>query len=200
MSASESPSAQTTARFRSATEFPRTVVHLSASEANQLYVEMRDCLIFTNRSRSQLIRRNQEHKQTALALKADVARLQQLINQTQADKQVLVQNQQQVIAELERELRTMTTHLDQLSRAFEDVEEVHNAMGVMAIPGRFANFWRALRALILWWRDEYSEVTTIPPETLPASSQISPGEETDRQENPQMYTDPASIQRSLRDQ
>jgi hypothetical protein len=45
-------------RFRSATEFPRTLQGLESAEAEKLYLEMRDCLIFTNRSRSQLMRHN----------------------------------------------------------------------------------------------------------------------------------------------
>lgn len=187
-----------TERFRSATDFPKSVNHLGISEANRVYQEMRDCLIFTNRSRSQLIRRNEEHKQTALTLKADVARLQQLIQQAALEKQALLQNRGLVISELEGELRQMSSHLDQLSKAFEDVEDVNGAMGVMAIPGRFARFWQALRALIVWWRDEYGD------EPVPSSKQISPsqppsGDGNDQRENPQMYTDPASVQRSLRD-
>lgn len=189
---------RSTARFRSATEFPKTIQPFSPTEANQLYAEMRDCLIFTNRSRSQLLRRNEEHKQTALSLKADIARLQSLINQLNADKQELVQTRQEAMVELERELKTMTTHLDHLSKAFEEVEEVNGAMGVLAIPGRFTRFWQALKALILWWREEYGEEPTPAAKVLPSSSPQAA--ESDRRENPQMYSDPASVQRSLRDQ
>jgi hypothetical protein len=188
---------RSTARFRSATEFPKTVEHLSVSESNQLYAEMRDCLIFTNRSRSQLLRRNEEHKQTTLSLKADVARLQSLIHQLSSEKQELVQGRQGAMLELEHELKTMTTHLDQLSKAFEEVEDVNGAMGVLAIPGRFTKFWQALKALILWWREEYGE-EAAPAKALSSSPQQV--NEDDRRENPQMYTDPASVQRSLRDQ
>jgi hypothetical protein len=59
-------STQPSDRFRSATEFPKTIKPLDPSEAEQLYVEMRDCLIFTNRSRAQLLRRNEEHKRNTL--------------------------------------------------------------------------------------------------------------------------------------
>ena len=45
---------QVSARFRSATEFPKTIEGLEGVAADSLYVEMRDCLIFTNRSRAQL--------------------------------------------------------------------------------------------------------------------------------------------------
>jgi hypothetical protein len=193
-----SGSDRSAARFRSATEFPKTVEHLSASESDQLYVEMRECLIFTNRSRSQLLRRNEEHKQTTLSLKADVVRLQGLIHQLNSEKQELVQGRQGAIVELEHELKTMTAHLDQLSKAFEEVEDVNGAMGVLAIPGRFTKFWQALKALILWWREEYGEEAAPPAKVLPSSPQQV--NEDDRRENPQMYTDPASVQRSLRDQ
>lgn len=189
----ENPSSD---RFRSATEFPQSINHLNATQANQIYIEMRSCLIFTNRSRSQLIRRNEEHKQTALNLRSDIVRLQTIVNQLNLEKQNLAQNQQATISELTNELSVMTGHLDQLSKAFEDVEGINNPMGVMAIPGRFSRFWQALKALIIWWRDEYGEdnqnVTSLPT----VSQNLS---ESDRRDNPQMYTDPASIQRSERD-
>ncbi|MBD2075283.1 hypothetical protein H6F86_15550 [Phormidium sp. FACHB-592] len=186
-----------TDRFRSATDFPKTVEHLSPSDVSQLYVEMRDCLIFTNRSRSQLIRRNEEHKQTVVTLRSDVARLQQLINQVAQDKEVLAQNKQDIITALEQELGTMSSHLEQISQAFREVEDIGSPMGAMAFPGRFNRFWRALRALITWWREE-SDDLVLSSNQSPAASSL-PSKQEDRQENPQMYTDPASVQRSLRD-
>jgi methyl-accepting chemotaxis protein len=184
-----------TERFRSATDFPKTVEHLSASDVSQLYVEMRDCLIFTNRSRSQLVRRNEEHKQTVVTLRSDVARFQQLVSQLAQEKQVLTQNNQDVVAALEQELNTMTSHLDQISQAFKEVEDIGSPMGAMAFPSRFNRFWRALRALITWWREENDGVNSG---ALPPASSLSLNQE-DRQEKPQMHSDPASVQRSLRD-
>jgi chemotaxis protein histidine kinase CheA len=184
-----------TERFRSATDFPKTVEHLSASDVSQLYVEMRDCLIFTNRSRSQLVRRNEEHKQTVVTLRSDVARFQQLVSQLAQEKQVLTQNNQDVVAALEQELNTMTSHLDQISQAFKEVEDIGSPMGAMAFPSRFNRFWRALRALITWWREENDGVDSG---ALPPALSLSLNQE-DRQEKPQMHSDPASVQRSLRD-
>ena len=92
-----STSNQPSARFRSATEFPKTVKRLERSEADAMYEEMRDCLIFTNRSRGQLLRRNEEQKQSALKLKTDVQRLQSLINQLKLEKQQQAEGQQQII-------------------------------------------------------------------------------------------------------
>ncbi|PSB24784.1 hypothetical protein [Stenomitos frigidus] len=185
-----------TDRFRSATDFPKTVEHLSLSDASQFYVEMRDCLIFTNRSRSQLIRRNEEHKQTISTLQNDAARLEQFIHQLEQDKQTLTQSQQDNITSLKQELGTMSSHLDQISQAFKDVEDIGSPMGAMAFPGRFNRFWRALKALITWWREENDDFSagsgTLPPSPTPLNPE-------DRQENPQMYSDPASVQRSLRD-
>ncbi|XHX75811.1 MAG: hypothetical protein RBJ76_15305 [Stenomitos frigidus ULC029] len=186
-----------TDRFRSATDFPKTVEHLNASDVNQLYVEMRDCLIFTNRSRSQLVRRNEEHKQTVATLQSDIARFQQLIQQLAQEKQALAQNKQDVITALEQEVTTMSSHLEQISQAFRNVEDIGSPMGAMAFPVRFNRFWKALRALITWWREENDDLV-IGSGTSPAASSISSKQE-DRQENPQMYTDPASVQRSLRD-
>lgn len=185
-------------RFRSATDFPQSIAHFQPTEANEIYIEMRDCLIFTNRSRAQLVRRNEEHKQKALMLKSDVIRLQGIISQLNLEKQSLAQNQQNTINELEKELRSMTGHLDQLSKAFEDVEDINSAMSVMAIPGRFARFWQALRALIVWWRDEYAEDSLPSSNSLPASSH-KPLSEQEIRDNPQLGSDPASINRSLLD-
>jgi hypothetical protein len=177
-----------TARFRPATDFPKTIQSLEQEQANQLYSEMRDCLIFTNRSRAQLIRRNEEYKQSLAVLRSDTARLQGLIQQLTAEKSELLRDRQAVISELEQELRTMTTHLEGISSAFDEVQDINGAMGAMAIPGKFARFWQALKALIIWWRDNYEqELPPPPPSSLP---------EDDRIKNPQMYTDIASIQRS----
>ncbi|XGV94561.1 MAG: hypothetical protein ACAF41_17630 [Leptolyngbya sp. BL-A-14] len=186
-----------TDRFRSATDFPKTVEHLNASDVNQLYVEMRDCLIFTNRSRSQLIRRNEEHKQTVATLQSDIVRFQQLIQQLAQEKQALAQNKQDVITALEQEVTTMSSHLEQISQAFRDVEDIGSPMGAMAFPVRFNRFWKALRALITWWREENDDLV-IGSGTSPAASSL-PSKQEDRQEKPQMHSDPASVQRSLRD-
>jgi hypothetical protein len=182
-------------RFRSATDFPKTVDHLTMSDVSQLYVEMRDCLIFTNRSRSQLIRRNEEHKQTIATLRNDTARLQQFIDQLEQDKQTLTQSQQDTITALRQEMGIMSSHLEQISEAFRDVEDINSPMGAMAIPGRFNRFWRALKALITWWREENEDDGS---NALPSASS-RPLNPEDRQEKPQMYSDPASVQRSLRE-
>jgi hypothetical protein len=184
---------QPSARFRSATEFPRDVGQLSSVEVVQLYAEMRECLIFTNRSRSQLLRRNDEHKTTAQSLRADLLRLQSAVSQLNLEKQQLARQDREIIDTLKQEIGTMSSHLDKLSFAFEDVEEINSVMGIMAIPGRFAKFWQALKALIIWWRDEQGYEPRSQVSLPPRDS------DSDRQENPQMHTDPASVQRSLRD-
>lgn len=167
--------------------------HLDSVEVVQLYGEMRECLIFTNRSRSQLLRRNEEHKATTQSLRADLLRLQSAINQLNLEKQQLARQDREIIDTLKQEIGTMSSHLDQLSLAFEDVEDINSVMGVMAIPGRFARFWQALKALIIWWRDEQGYEPNNPI-ALPSRDS-----DRDRQENPQMHTDPASVQRSLRE-
>ncbi|MBE9177268.1 hypothetical protein IQ268_01600 [Oculatella sp. LEGE 06141] len=190
-------------RFRSATEFPKTVENLSLTEANDLYGEMRSCLIFTNRSRSQLMRRNEEYKQSTLTLKADLSRLQTMITQLGLEKQQLSDKNYQTIAELEREMGTMAQHLDQLATAFDAVPDVDTSTqthwGLLAQSGRFFRFIRAVRTIVMWWRDDQElNGRTLPVKTeqsLPTQQQI----EDDRRENPQMYTDPASQGKSLLD-
>lgn len=189
-------------RFRSATEFPRTIQSVEPAAANLLYKEMRDCLIFTNRSRSQLARRNEEHKAKTSLLKQDVERLQIIIQQLAQDKQQISQENQGIIQALENEMATMSAHLDELSIAFSDIADVETAeqtqWSFIALPHRFFRFLKAVKAVVVWWQSER-------PEALPAlSSQTAPDEEeideeADRRDRPQMYTDQASIGRSLLD-
>jgi hypothetical protein len=201
MPASEQPSA----RFRSATEFPKTIDHLSLPEATVLYIEMRECLIFTNRSRAQLVRRNEEHKQSAIKLKSDVERLQGFIAQLSLEKEQLAASNQLIVSELEREINSMASHLNQLSDAFDKVADVENSSqlqwGMLSFPSRFMNFLRAVRAIVLFWRDERGDEGTALPSGQPQlpNSPMPEADAADRQERPQMHDDPASRGRSLLD-
>lgn len=191
------------ARFRPATDFPKTVESLSHSEVSGLYAEMRECLIFTNRSRGQLLRRNEEHKQSTLQLRQDIERFQALVNHLNRDKQQLVQEQQAIVSSLQAEIGSMTTHLDQLSTAFDSVADVETQMqsqwSFLALPSRFFSFVRAVKAIVTWWREEKDEPDS--PAIASAARPQLPGQpdEQARQEQPQMYTDPASQGRSLLD-
>lgn len=193
-----------TDRFRSATEFPKTTQTLERSEADTLYEEMRDCLVFTNRSRAQLIRRNQEHKEKTGLLKEDVQRLQTMIHQLTSDKQQNLQEQQHLINALETEMTAMASRLDELAVAFDGVSDVETAdqayWGFVAMPGRLVRFIRAVKAVVTWWRQEESDRSQLPP----SQSALDKGEDqddgADRRDRPQMHTDPASINRSLLDQ
>ncbi|MBW4635934.1 MAG: hypothetical protein KME30_29855 [Iphinoe sp. HA4291-MV1] len=193
---------QSSSRFRSATEFPKTIDSFSPSEANNLYVEMRECLIFTNRSRSQLIRRNEEHK---LRLKVDVERLQVIINQLKLDKEQLAESNRQIVTDLECEIKLMAGHLEQLSVAFDSVSDIENPnqaqWSYLAFPNRFFKFLRAIKAIVLWWREEKGEGAELTQVTDISQSHL-PGEvnvDEERRERPQMYTDSASQGRSLLD-
>lgn len=196
---------QPSARFRAATEFPKSIEQLSQTEVSQLYQEMRECLIFTNRSRGQLIRRNEEHKQAALQLKVDFERLQSFINRLNFEKQQLAENNQQVVAELQQEITAMSTHLEQLSTAFDTVADIESSpqsqWGFLALPSRFFNFFRSVRAIVTWWRDEQGPATTNSVDSQ-ASRPSLPGQteaEDSRNEKPQMHDDQSSIGRSLLD-
>jgi predicted RNase H-like nuclease (RuvC/YqgF family) len=193
------------ARFRSATEFPKTIENLSHPAANQLYDEIRECLIFTNRSRAQLLRRNEEHKKSTLQLKSDVERLQTLINQLTFEKQQLTQNNQLIISDLEHEIGSMTKHLDKLSAVFDAVSDVEDLpqtqWSFLSLPSRFFSFIREVKAIVLSWREENNEevkdiqVSIVSRPQLPGKTEV----DDNRIEQPQMYTDPASINRSLLD-
>lgn len=198
-------SEQTHARFRSATEFPKTTESLNRPEADQLYDEMRACLIYTNRSRAQLLRRNEEHKKSTLQLKLDVERLQALINQLNRDKQQLAKDNQLIISDLEHEIGSMTEHLDRLSVAFDavaDVEDLSQTQwSFVSLPSRFFNFLRAVKAIVLSWREEHDEDATKDTYISSVSRPQLPSAEVNdqRRERPQMYQDPASLGRSLLD-
>ncbi|WP_404783648.1 hypothetical protein [Altericista sp. CCNU0014] len=187
------------ARFRSATEFPRSLQGIETTEAEKLYLEMRDCLIFTNRSRSQLMRHNNGYRDKVAQLKTDVAKLQSGIDALSLEKRDLVQSKQDAIAALQQEMSTLTQHLDQLSEAFDDVANFDvsgpNQFGFLASSGKFFRFLRAVRSIVLWWRQD--EPPTVQ-SSLPANTHPSNNSE-DRRNNPQMYTDPASNGRSLLD-
>lgn len=192
------------ARFRSATEFPTTVASLDAAAANDLYAEMRECLIFTNRSRAQLMRWNNQHKQDKLELKEKVNRLHDMISQLNVEKQNLTQRNQQIVSELESEISSMATHLDRLSEAFEPFADIDNIeqskWSFLALPNRFFKFLQAVKSIVMWWRDDHD---LEPPPLAGASNPKLPGdsesEDQDRRDRPQMYSDPASINRSLLD-
>ncbi|NWF60130.1 MAG: hypothetical protein HXY43_12880 [Fischerella sp.] len=196
---------QSSARFRSATEFPKTIGSLSNAEADELYKEMRDCLIFTNRSRSQLLRRNEEHKQSALRLKADVERLQVMISQLKLEKEQLASSNRQIVTDLEREIGSMAGHLDKLSAAFDSVSDVDNPekayWSYVSVPSRFFKFLRAIKAIVLWWREDKGEETKALNVTNVSQSYVTGEVDVDeeRREKPQMYTDSASQGRSLLD-
>ena len=67
----------------------------------------------------------------------------------------------------------------------------------MSLPRRFFEFVKAVRAVVLWWRDERGEEEALKPTS---TEQLSPAKiEEDRRERPQMYDDQASIGRSLLD-
>lgn len=199
------PSEHPPDRFRSATEFPKATKALDRAKADLLYEEMRACLIFTNRSRAQLIRRNEEHKQSALKLKADVGRLQTLISQLSLEKQQSAQRNQLIVAELEQEMSAMSGHLNQLSVAFEQVADIENSnqaqWGFFALPRRFFNFIQAVRTIVLQWRDDNNDVSDQPQLSGRPQPTLSdrPESDDDRRDRPQMYDDPASQGRSLLD-
>lgn len=184
---------QSSARFRSATEFPKTIDSLKNLEADKLYQEMRDCLIFTNRSRSQLLRRNEEYKQS-------VSRLEVLVSKLKLEKQQDSESYRNILAGMENEIGSMSQYLDQLSTSFDSVSDIENPeqahWGYLSFPNKFFKFLKAIKAIVLWWREEQDKET-------PAlkSSTVSPSALTDeeRQEKPQMSTDPASIGKSLLD-
>ncbi|MFQ4142603.1 hypothetical protein [Chlorogloeopsis sp. ULAP02] len=91
----------------------------------------------------------------------------------------------------------MTGHLDQLAAAFDSVADIENPnqtqWSYLAFPSRFFSFIRAIKAIVLWWREEKGEEE----EAIEVTDKINVDEDGD--DKPQMHTDPASLGRSLLD-
>lgn len=190
-----------TARFRSATDFPKDIRETEREQANALYTEMRDCLIFTNRSRAQLVRRNAEHKDKTLTLRTKIDGLQGLINQLQAQKQTQVQEREAIIAQLAGEMTEMSTQLDTLSDAFDSVGDVASEgeahWGHLMFPNRIMRLLQAVKSIMQWWKkqdDRQVEGTGHPVELINGEAS-----EQDKRDHPERYTDQACINRDLLD-
>ncbi len=188
-------------RFRSATEFPKTIESLNTPDAKKLYEEMRECLIFTNRSRSQLVRRNEEHKQTILKVKTDFDRLQLMINQLTKDKEALAEGNREVVKGLELQIGAMSGHLDKLSSAFDSVSDIESSdqgqWAYLAFPHRFFSLVKAIKTIVLWWREEKDDE----PKTINkdfSQLHLYGRDGSEQEDKPQMGTDIASQQRSER--
>lgn len=193
-------SASNAARFRPATDFPKNTGGCEREQVDALYAEMRECLIFTNRSRGQLIRRNTEHKEKALALRSRIDTLQGLINQLQTQKQSQLQERESLINQLAGEMEEMSSQLNTLSQAFDavgDLEtEAQPQWGRMLFPSRIMRLLSAVKSLMQWWRTQDNsqfEDTSSPAEL------VGDVDEQDRLDHPERYTDQASINRSLLD-
>ncbi len=186
-----------TPRFRSATEFPQSIDALEPQQAREIYAEMRDCLIFTNRSRAQLMRRNIEHKDTTLQLRDRINHFQSLIDQIQAQKQSQLQAKESLIAQLSAEMGQMGAQLDTLSAAFDAVgnieAETQTSWGSLIFPRRFLNLLQAVKSLMQWWQQQDDD------RTHPAELTGDIIDEQDRRDRPQLYSDQASNNRSLLD-
>ncbi|MFK8182557.1 MAG: hypothetical protein AB8B99_04225 [Phormidesmis sp.] len=193
-------SASSAARFRPATDFPKEVGLLERDQLDALYVEMRACLIFTNRSRGQLIRRNTEHKEKALALRSRIDTLQGLISQLQMQKQSQLQERESLIHQLAGEMEEMSSQLNTLSQAFDvvgDLEpEAQPQWGRMLLPSRIMQLLSAVKSLMQWWRTQ--DKSDFEDRTHPVEL-AGDVDEQDRLDHPERYTDQASINRSLLD-
>ena len=197
-------SKSSTARFRSATDFPKTIRAVQRDQADAIYEEMRDCLVFTNRSRAQLVRRNEEHKAKAGLLKNDIQRLRGIIQELAAEKQKIARSNQDIIQALEAEMTTMAYHLDELTVAFDGLEGLETSQqtrwSLVASPYRFFRFITAVKNIVLWWRSERPEDSPpLEPTAQSSLSGVVEDADQDRKDRPQMHTDPASINRSLLD-
>lgn len=93
----------------------------------------------------------------------------------------------------------MAGHLDKLTDAFDAIADIENPTGFIAQPGRFFRFIKALKAIVLFWREEQDEQPTHGALTGSVQLPKGYGTDADRRANPQMYQDPASQGRSLLD-
>ncbi|MGB3295710.1 MAG: hypothetical protein WBB01_22225 [Phormidesmis sp.] len=196
-------SPSSTARFRSATDFPQSIQELERSQGEAIYEEMRDCLIFTNRSRAQLVRRNSEHKDKTLELRAKVGHFQELINQLQSQKQVQLQQKADLIDQLAAEMAEMHSQMGLLSEAFEAVGDPESEMqqhwGLISFPQRFMRLIKAVKSLMQWWHSQDDSQDRLAEGSPVVITDAEAEDEQDRRDRPQLYSDQASINRSLLD-
>ena len=194
-------SASNTARFRSATDFPKKIQSLEQEQATALYEEMRDCLIFTNRSRAQLARRNAEHKETTIELRDRITHFQGLINQLKNQKQTQLLEKEALINRLATEMTEMSTQLGTLSEAFNEVgdieAETQTHWGQLVFPSRFMKLLRAVKSVMLWWNQQ--DGRSLPGDDSAIEIIHQTATEAEKRDQPQMHSDQASIGRSLLD-
>jgi hypothetical protein len=180
-------------RFRPATDFPQQISTLEREDADSLYVEIRKCLIFTNQSRGQLIRRNTEHKDKALKLRGDLGHLQGLIDQLQAQKQMQLAEKETIIAQLAEQMMEINEQIGTLSEAFDavgDVEgEAQAQWGRLLFPTRIMRLLKAVKALMQWYKKDE------PASLSDGVIEIDIIDEQHRRDYPHQYTDQASINR-----
>lgn len=194
-----------TARFRSATDFPLKIESLDKEQTALLYAEMRECLIFTNKSRGQLIRRNTEHKDKVVNLRANIIHLQGLINQLQTQKQSQLKDREALIAQLSSEVTDMNTQLNTLSEAFESVGDLEadaeTHWGRLMFPQRILKLLQAVRSLMQWWHRQDDSRPLTDNQTTPSleGAEVNLIDEQHRRDYPHLYTDQASVNRDLLD-
>lgn len=197
---------QNTQEFRSATEFPASIQELGIKEADQIYCEIRQYLVSTNRSQGQLRRYNESYRQDISKYRDNISDLQKTrdnlqlaINQLTTEKKELLNEKSEAIELLEQEVTNLSSHLDTLSEAFEGIIDFDDPNVQWASTGfmtRVLNFLKSVRRIVQWWNTDDQLPSTEKHESLPPSQENIAIE---KRENPRMYTDPASINRALRD-
>ncbi|KAI9135116.1 hypothetical protein [Acaryochloris sp. CCMEE 5410] len=197
---------QKTQEFRSATEFPTSIQELDIKEADRVYCEIRQYLVSTNRSQGQLRRYNESYRQDISKYRDNISDLQKTrdnlqlaINQLTAEKKELLNDKSEAIELLEQEVTNLSGNLDTLSEAFEgiiDFDDPNVQWASTSFMTRVWNFLKSVRLIVRGWNIEDQLPSTADHESLPPSRENIAMEE---RENPRMYTDPASINRALRD-
>jgi hypothetical protein len=101
-------------------------------------------------------------------------------------------------------MTTMASHLDELSVAFDGMEDLETSQqtkwSLITSPYRFFRFITAVKNIVLWWRTDRPDDKL--PEVPASQNSLEVGAEDeaqDRRDRPQMHSDPASINRSLLD-
>ncbi|PZD73578.1 hypothetical protein C1752_02054 [Acaryochloris thomasi RCC1774] len=200
---------QYTQEFRSATEFPKTIDGLDSSEADLMYREIRAYLVRTNRSQGQLKRYNNDYRSDIKIYKTEItelqnttSRLQLAINSLAAQKQEIFQEKVEAINLLEEEIGNLSSHLDTLSNAFDGIvgfDSPNAQWGSQSFTQRVFAFLKSVRQIVQWWRRDNPQPVVEGSQGNVLPSVIQNGTNDDRIENPRMHTDPASINRALRD-
>lgn len=191
-------STQSATQHRSTTDFPRRVDHLSRTDLETIYFELRQSHKSLAYSQG---RYKSLYAKTRDQLHTESRRLQEFVHKLALEQKGSFQlrneseDLRQVRATLETELKEMSQRFDGLASAFDGI---NSSGGRLTMLERFGKLYAAVRDLLLWWRDDDDPGL---PAAKPNPQPQSPAGLLDSNEDDAriLANSPANIQKALRD-